>query len=91
MIILPFVVAFLAGLLLGVFYFGGLWLTIKKVYQFKKAWLWLFLSFIGRLAVCLVFFYLLVSQNWFYLLPCLLGVLIVRFISVQIIKKGYDS
>jgi F1F0 ATPase subunit 2 len=89
--ILPFVVAFIAGLLIGVFYFGGLWLTIQKVYQLKRAWLWLFVSFISRLIVCLIPFYLLIRYNWLYLLPCLFGFLIVRFISVQIVKQNYDS
>lgn len=91
MTILPFVVPFMAGLLLGVFYFGGLWLTIKKVYQVKRPWLWLFLSFLGRLIVCLILFYVLIRYNWVYLLPCLFGFLIVRFVSVQIVKQGYDS
>jgi F1F0 ATPase subunit 2 len=91
MTILPFWVTFVTGLILGVFYFGGLWLTIKKVYQVQRPWLWLFLSFISRLSVSLLVFYLLVRHNWLYVFSCLLGFLIVRFVSVQIIKQNYDS
>jgi F1F0 ATPase subunit 2 len=53
-----FVIAALAGILFGIIYFGGLWLTIQKMSQVNRPILLLTGSFIVRLGLVLVGFYL---------------------------------
>ncbi|HEX6385138.1 MAG TPA: ATP synthase subunit I [Anaerolineae bacterium] len=47
------------GLIIGVVYFGGLWLTMRAVSTSKRPRLLTAVSFIGRLAVAVLGFYLL--------------------------------
>jgi F1F0 ATPase subunit 2 len=53
-----YAVAALAGILFGVIYFGGLWLTIQKMGQMDRPILLLTGSFILRLALVMAGFYL---------------------------------
>ena len=50
--------AALAGLLLGIFFFGGLWWTIQKGLSSNHPGLWFFGSLIVRTGVVLIGFYL---------------------------------
>ncbi|MBE9066879.1 ATP synthase subunit I [Leptolyngbya cf. ectocarpi LEGE 11479] len=43
----------LAGLSLGIIYFGGLWFTLRRLHCWQKPYLWLAVSWFGRLAVLL--------------------------------------
>jgi F1F0 ATPase subunit 2 len=76
-------VSALAGALLGLAYFGGLWLTIKKLRQSARpAWL-LAASYIIRLAVVLVGFYLVSAGRIERLAVSLLAFLIARFLMIR--------
>lgn len=44
------VLAFFAGLGTGVFFFGGLWLTVRYLLQLPRGHLWFALSYFLRLA-----------------------------------------
>lgn len=50
----------LAGALLGALYFGGLWLTVRRVERVRRPALWLGASYLGRLALAAAGFGLLV-------------------------------
>lgn len=77
-----------AGLLLGVFFFGGLWLTVRKAIQMQTPQLWFFASFLVRMAVALLGFYS-ISQTgqWQSLASALLGFIIVRLLFINV-KTG---
>jgi F1F0 ATPase subunit 2 len=70
--------AFVAGLGLGLFYFGGLWLTVRQVPTRRWPGLWVLASFVGRTVLCLVGFYLVMGGQWEPLVACLVGFLLVR-------------
>lgn len=72
-----------AGLLLGVFFFGGLWWTTKKGLASKSPALWFIGSLFVRLGVTLIVFYYVSDNNWQRMLTCLLGFIISRAIIVR--------
>lgn len=57
--ILTLTLSLISGILLGSFYFGGLWLTLKRLPNSKQPAVLTMGSFLGRSAVCLFGFYLI--------------------------------
>ncbi len=85
--ILSLLPAVLAGILLGVIFFGGLWLTVNKGLGSKSATLIFFGSLILRMAIILTGFYFVGGDSWQKLLACLVGFLIARIVITNITKK----
>lgn len=81
------ILAFIAGLVLGTLFFGGLWFTVKKAVSAKIPALWIFCSFFLRVSITLVGFYFVSSGNWERLLICLFGFIIARFIVIHFTKS----
>ena len=78
---------FVAGLLLGAFFFGGLWWTTKKALISKSPMIWFFSSLVIRLGITLVVLYFISRNHWERMLICLLGFIIARIIIVRITKN----
>lgn len=79
----------LGGLLAGIYFFGGLWWTVRKG-LFGRHPLATFLgSFILRYGVVLLVFYAIFSSGtWLnHIVPCLLGFIISRAIVKQVTRK----
>ena len=68
-----------AGGLLGAFFFGGLWWTVRKGLSAKQPALLFLGSSLLRTGVVLIGFYLVSAQQWQRLLLCLLGFVAARF------------
>jgi F1F0 ATPase subunit 2 len=81
------ILAFIAGLLLGALFFGGLWLTVRKTLTAKAPALWLIIGFFIRISITLIGFYFVSRDSWQRLLICLLGFIIARLIMMQWTKK----
>lgn len=82
------IISLVVGIVLGLFYFGGLWLTLKQLSIVKRPFLLLFVSFWLRLAISLPVFYWIVSPNLgllsiIKLLLSLGGFLLVRTIMIR--------
>jgi len=73
-----------AGISLGVFYFGGLWLTVRKLPRAPRPVFLSLSSFFARMAVVLMGFYFVMDGRWERLFVCLLGFLGVRFVLVRL-------
>jgi F1F0 ATPase subunit 2 len=82
-IVVKIAIAFGIGLGLGFFYFGGLWLTVQKVTQVKRPFLWLLGSFLLRFLGCCLVFYFVIGLEWEKLLSALGGFLLMRLIWVS--------
>ena len=82
--ILPLISALAAGIGLGLFHFGGLWLTVRQLPTARRPLLLSMCSFLGRLGVVLFGFYLVMDNHWERLLVCLLGFLGGRVILVRV-------
>lgn len=74
---------FTAGIGLGFFYFGGLWLTVRQLAKTDQPYLWMGLSFLGRLGLILFGFYLVSDGHWERLLAAIAGFFLTRFILVR--------
>ena len=82
--------AFLAGMLLGVFFFGGLWWTVRKTLSSPQAALWFSGSFLARTAVTLTGFYFAAQGDWRRMAGCIAGFLGARLFVIRFtrLKEG---
>jgi F1F0 ATPase subunit 2 len=67
-----------AGLLLGAFFFGGLWWTVVKGVSSPRPALWFFTSMLLRMSVTLTGFYVVGGEDWRRWSVCLLGFVLAR-------------
>ena len=77
------VLAFCAGLALGLFYYGGLWVTVQRLPQSRSPGVVAALSLFLRLGLVLVAFYLVMGGSWERLLASLAGFLLIRTLLVH--------
>ncbi|MEA1922615.1 MAG: ATP synthase subunit I [Pseudomonadota bacterium] len=75
-----------AGAIIGVLYFGGLWLTLNKLTRAKSWGLWLGVSFMMRMTMAMAGFWFLGAGDWRRILALATGFTIVRFLSVKRIR-----
>jgi F1F0 ATPase subunit 2 len=71
---------FIAGIGFGLFYFGGLWLTVQRLEVTAHPGLLLVGSYIVRTLVVVWCFYLVMRGSWPRLLACLAGFWAVRLL-----------
>jgi F1F0 ATPase subunit 2 len=85
------IVAFTTGLAIGGLYFGGLWLTVRRLPHSKSPALLMTGSFLARMTLCLTGFYMVMDGQWLPLVVCGAGVLVMRKILVHHLghKKMY--
>ncbi len=86
MFVVYLVSALLAGILLGAFFFGGLWWTVQKMVATDRPYLLSVSSFVIRTAVVMGAFYLLLNADWTYMLAALAGFLVARTILAGKLK-----
>jgi F1F0 ATPase subunit 2 len=75
--------ALVGGGLVGLFYFGGLWLTVRALPHARNPALLVLGSFMGRTAVSLFALYLLMDGRWERLLAGMAGFLLARYWMVR--------
>lgn len=90
MTMLVWVPAVVAGLLLGIMFFAGLWLTLRKAICSRRPARWLLGSWFLRTGLALSGFYLVANGHWQRLLACLLGFVIARFMVTQFTGRLVD-
>ncbi len=73
----------MAGVLLGLFFFGGLRWTIRKGLTSRSPALWFLASMVGRTAVVAAGFYFVSDGSWERILACLLGFIVARIVMVR--------
>jgi len=76
-----------AGGVIGIFFFGGLWWTVRRSVASEHPARWLLVSFFLRMGISMVGFYLVSSGHWQRLLACLLGFVIARVGVVWFFRK----
>jgi F1F0 ATPase subunit 2 len=74
---------FLAGFLLGLFFFGVLWWTTKRGLRSKSPALWFLGSLFIRMSIIITVFYLISRNHWERALICLIGFIIARMIVMR--------
>jgi len=84
---LHIVMAFLAGLGLGTFYFLNLWKTVQRITEPPGPGMFLFRSFLARVAVILPCFYLVMAGHWERLAAAVLGFVVMRGVLVRCLGR----
>ncbi len=84
--ILMLVLIFVGGLIMGIIFFGGLWLTVLNSTNSRAPGLWFAGSFIVRTAIALTGFYYLGGGQWQHFLSCLLGFVAARIITIKLTR-----
>ncbi len=82
--LLTLTLAFVAGLLVGAIFFGGLWWTVRKGVSSQQPALWFFGSLLLRMSIALAGFYFVGRGHWERLVACLLGFVVARFIVMRL-------
>ena len=80
--------AWLAGVVLGAIFFGGLWVTVARGVSSKRPALLFFASLMLRMSITLTGFYFVAGQHAERLLLCLLGFVMARFAITRLTRKG---
>ena len=80
-----------AGVLLGGFFFGGLWWTIRMGLSSKRPALWFLGSLLVRTGVVLGGFYCVAGGHWDRLLACLVGFVIARLLVTRLTRLPVET
>jgi F1F0 ATPase subunit 2 len=89
--LLPLALAWMAGIALGAFFFGGLWWTVRKGVASHMPALWFFGSLLIRMGGTLAGFYVVAAGQWERLLVCLLGFVIARLIVTRLTRSPVEN
>jgi len=84
---LTWVPAWLAGSALGMFFFGGLWWTVRRSLTARQPALWVAGSLLLRMGITLGGFYLVAGAHWQRLLACLLGFVMARALVIRLTRE----
>ncbi len=88
MITVQMMAAFIAGMAIGLFFFGSLWWVVSRVQRTERPEYWIVVSFFVRSAIALSGFYLVSSGRFERLVACILGFLLMRFIIVRVVVRS---
>jgi F1F0 ATPase subunit 2 len=75
--------SFLAGAMLGILFFLGLWWTVQKGLASNRPALWFFGSTLLRTGFVIVGFFFISAGDWRRLLICLMGFFIARVLVTR--------
>jgi F1F0 ATPase subunit 2 len=86
--VLPMALSLAGGFGTGVVFFGGLWLTVRRLDKMKHPAVVIFLSSIGRVALALVAFWWLSRGGLLPLAIALAGFLAARFVLIKKVRNS---
>jgi len=84
-------VSLVAGVFLGLFFFGGLWWTVQKGLTSRQPALWFLGSTLLRTGVAVASFYFVSHGDWQRLLSCLLGFFIARMAVTRMTRPAPEG
>lgn len=84
--VLILVAVALAGVGLGVVFFGGLWWTVRQGLASNRPAVWFAVSLLVRVLVILAGFHFLSEGRWERLVACLVGFLIGRLVVTRFVR-----
>jgi len=82
--------AWVAGVLLGAVFFGGLWWTVRKGLSSNHPALWFLGSLLLRTSITATGFVFVASGHWERLLVCLVGFVMARLTVVRLTQSWAD-
>jgi F1F0 ATPase subunit 2 len=85
-----YLISFVAGIALGIIFFGGLWLTVRKAMTSKRPAIWFIFSLLIRSALVIGGIYWAAGQQWQRILVSLSGFILSRVLVLYVTKR-YDD
>lgn len=82
------ILSILAGISLGIIYFGGLWYTVNMIAQLRRPWIFITVSFLARNAIVLVGFYFLLIHHWSNLAGAFIAFILIRQVMISSTSPG---
>lgn len=76
------------GGLLGAFFFGGLWWTVRKAVSSRQPALWFLGSVLLRVGVVVAGFLVASGSHWELMLACLLGFVLSRPVVTRLTRPA---
>ncbi len=76
-------IPFITGVLLGILYFTGLWITVRRLPDRGRPFASIFWSFLARASLVVIGFYVVMNGRWEQLVSTLLGFIIAREILIR--------
>ena len=80
--------AWVTGVLLGAFFFGGLWWTVRRGLSSTHPALLFLGSLLLRTSITVTGFFLVASGHWERLMVCLLGFIMARHIVAWLTQSS---
>ncbi len=78
----------IAGFILGIAFFGGLWWTVRRAVISPRPALWFFGSLFFRMGIAIAGIYYIGSSDWKKMLACLAGFIIARLTVTWLTKDS---
>jgi F1F0 ATPase subunit 2 len=88
---LAIVLATVAGILLGVIFFGGLWWTVREGMSSRRPGIWFLGSLIVRMSVVMLGFFLVGQGDWKRLVACLVGFILARIAVIRWTRSPFQQ
>jgi F1F0 ATPase subunit 2 len=88
---LSLALALAAGVLLGAFFFGGLWWTVRQGVSSKHPALWFFGSLLLRTGIVVLGFYFILGDDSRRLLAGLIGFIAARLIAMRLAREAEQT
>ena len=85
------ILAWMAGLLLGGFFFGGLWWTVRRGVAAKQPAMLFMCSFLLRMSVTVSVFLLVGRGDWKRLVVCLAGFVMARLVVIWLTRQPMEA
>jgi len=85
---LQLIVGFCVGALAGIFYFGGLWFTLRRLPRARHPIVLALGSLVLRTGIAVTVFVLMVrGGRWQRLLLCVAGFVVARLVLVGVLRR----
>jgi F1F0 ATPase subunit 2 len=82
------ILAFMVGIGTGIFYFGGLFWTVRRIPRSKNPTVLMTASFVFRTAVAVACLFLIMGSTWQPIAVSLLGFIAIRMVIVERLKPA---
>ena len=89
--LIGWIMAGIAGMAFGVFFFGGLWWTVRSSMASPRPGPLVFASMLVRLGITLAGFYVVADKQWQPLVACLIGFVTARFLIVRFLVPWLEQ
>lgn len=83
--------AAIAGVALGMLYFGGLWLTVHYLPTTAHPVLLTLGSYLSRMAIVLVGFYLIMDNQWERLMAAVITFILTRMFLMRYLPSALET